>query len=131
MESQESTPSKPNFLSNGTEQPKRDDLGRFSPKEEKVDVIRDEPDLFPLKKYFGIESGDPVEDSRLQSIMDELRDQGIREPGDILTKLKELEIRLGRDDFENRPSKILTYLRLSRDVTDKIKQIKAMEWGNA
>lgn len=111
----------------------RDEQGRFvNPKaeESKPSIVRDDFDILPLKKYFEIDTADPVEDSRLQSIYDELRQLGISTAGDAMAKLKELEMRLGRDHMENRPAKILTYLRLSKDVGDKIKQMQAMEWGS-
>lgn len=140
MDSPDSISEKPN--NSALEPPKesksvtfeRDDKGRFvKPEEDKSlyqDFTADEMRLLPLKRYFSLDMADPAENGRLENILEELKDLGITDTGDVMTRIKELELKLGRDDFENRPAKILMYLRLTRDVQDKVKQLKAMEWGD-
>lgn len=107
----------------------RDENGRFVKiEQQRQDTsIRDDDNLIPLKKYFGFSTEDPLEDGRLQSIMTELKHLGIKTDGEVMQKLKELELKLGRDYHENRTAKILTYLRLSRDVNDKLQQLRSFE----
>lgn len=108
----------------------RDEQGRFTTKLYR-DSTEDELRVLPLKRYFGFDSADPLHDVKLNDILEELKDHGIVEDGDIVEKIKEIELKLGKDPYENngRPAKILTYLKLSRDVMQKAKQLQAMEWG--
>lgn len=110
--------------------PRDERTGKFKQKEEikeTKDFLRDDDNLIPLKKYFGISADDITDESKLQSIITELRHLGITGDGEAMQKLKEIELLLGKDHFDNRPSKILTYLRLGRDIKDKLQQMRALE----
>jgi hypothetical protein len=88
----------------------------------------EEIDFAPLADYFDLEG--PVrsqsEQNSLRSIYQWLTSQGVKEKGDMLAKLRSLELQLGTPDLgEKRLNRLVRVIEIDRQVEDLMKERSA------
>lgn len=83
----------------------------------------EEIDFAPLVDYFGMDRPSLEEQNELRGILEWLTSQGARDKADQLTKLKQLEIRLGSPPTgERRLGRLLGYMKLDMQIDRLLKE---------
>lgn len=97
-------------------------------RDEVVPMMDDAIELIPLRQYFDLEGDDVSNDKRVRDVMQHLRNDGAHTRVDMISKLKEIELKLGRSHTkEQRLSKIHTYVRLQDQLRDTIRKMSSIE----
>lgn len=83
-------------------------------------------DFAPLIDYFGMDRPSLDEKNELRGILEWLSAEGARDKADQLTKLKQLELRLGSPPTgERRLGRLLNYMKLDMQIGRLLKEQSA------
>lgn len=86
----------------------------------------EEIDFAPLIDYFGMDRPSLDEKGELRGILEWLNAQGARDKADQLTKLKQLELRLGSPPTsERRLARLVNYMKLDMQIDRLLKEQSA------
>lgn len=97
-------------------------------RDEVVPMMDDAIELIPLRQYFDLDGDDVGSDKQVRDVMQHLRNDGAHTRLDMVAKLKEIEMKLGRSHTkEQRLSKIHTYVRLQDQLRDTIRKMSSIE----
>lgn len=97
-------------------------------RDEVVPMMDDAIELIPLRQYFDLDGDDVTSDKQVRDVMQHLRNDGAHTRVDMVSKLKEIELKLGRSHTkEQRLSKLHTYVRLQDQLRDTIRKMSSIE----
>lgn len=83
-----------------------------------------------IYKYMGVDffDSDDKMQVELKDIHDYARSRSNGMPGDMIQKIEELEIKLGHPQIgQSRLAQLTNYIRVQRNITDLMKQKRALE----